>query len=705
MPKIISGEKYQKKYDEENLQKALREVYNGLPLREVARRFGIPRATLQFRRSQKFVKTSFGPNPILSYDEEKILVKWISENHKRGFPCRKENIQESVKEFLDKNPRENPFVNNRPGEAWYKAFLRRNPEITIRTAEAVTAASANVSENDIRRWFTQIEEFLQEKNLMDVFQDPDRIMNADETCFFLCPKNTKVLAPKGARNVYEMEHASSKTTLTVMFTFRASGKVTPPMIIYPYKRLPMNVAKSIPGEWGIGLSDTGWMKAEIMCDYIENVLYPHLKNSNTTFPVILFLDGHSTHLTYKLSCLCKRLEIVLICLYPNSTRLLQPADVAAFKPIKNGWKKAVIEWRRDHPLESLTKEHFAPVLKLAIDRCAKSQTIKNGFRATGLYPWDVNSIDFFKCLGGQNKPANTNKETESEKLATRYISQEEFVRIVGNNIIDEFKTYDETIPENEQPILFQLWKKFKPLSLPESSVLVNEEIAVNSKLKDTEVCIEEKSDNVEFDINNMPIILFENEQPVLLQTFDTEQVGMVENIELSNAPNNVLYEDIPKLSLEVEESKTVSEDVEISHPLPLEKTLWFAPTPKRKGTKNTEKTSFAITSTHWLKKKAEEDECKRKKNEEKEERKKQRIEKQAEKKAAKCQKQTTNRRNIKKTSKSKGTASNIEPKCDKRRRATQNSVVTQNDRKQMSLQEMPIQTQSSLRQQVTGTPK
>ena len=136
---------------------------------------------------------------------------------------------------------------------------------------------------------------------------------------------------------------------------------------------------------GIGLSDTGWMKSEVMFDYIKNILHPSLQKMETTFPVILFLDGHSTHLTYDLSCLCVELEINLICLYPNATRILQPVDIAAFKPMKNGQKKAVLEWRQSHPLETLTKEHFAPVLKIVVEKVSKSETIKNGFCATGLY--------------------------------------------------------------------------------------------------------------------------------------------------------------------------------------------------------------------------------------------------------------------------------------------------------------------------------
>lgn len=92
MPKPIAGDKYHKKYSEEDLQKALLEIKNGLPLREAARRFRIPKATLQFRKGEKFVKASLGPKPILWIDEEKNLVRWIFENHKRGFPRRKEDV-------------------------------------------------------------------------------------------------------------------------------------------------------------------------------------------------------------------------------------------------------------------------------------------------------------------------------------------------------------------------------------------------------------------------------------------------------------------------------------------------------------------------------------------------------------------------------------------------------------------------------------
>lgn len=174
MPKIKEGAKYQKTYSQDDIRKALEAIKSGIPVREVSRRFNIPRATLQFRKSDKFKKTGFGPPPVLTSEEEALLIKWIEENHRKGFPRRKEDLQYAVKEFLDLNPRKNPFVNNLPGNGWYKAFLKRHPHIALRTPEAVTAASANVSEQNIRKWFTDIFSYLETKGYSEILLDQSR---------------------------------------------------------------------------------------------------------------------------------------------------------------------------------------------------------------------------------------------------------------------------------------------------------------------------------------------------------------------------------------------------------------------------------------------------------------------------------------------------------------------------------------------------
>jgi hypothetical protein len=76
------------------------------------------------------------------------------------------------------------------------------------------------------------------------------------------------------------------------------------------------------------------MTSEVFYEYIANVFHPFLVSQGVVFPVVLFVDGRKSHLTYQLSVLCNELKIEVIALYPNATRILQPADVAVFHPVK-----------------------------------------------------------------------------------------------------------------------------------------------------------------------------------------------------------------------------------------------------------------------------------------------------------------------------------------------------------------------------------
>lgn len=633
MPKVKEGVRYNKNYTEEKLQNALNAINSGMAIRVAAKQFNVPRATLQFRKSAKFSKSSLGPKPILNMDEEQLIVKWITECQRKGFPRRLNDVQTSVKNFLDKSPRENPFVNNYPGEGWYKAFLRRHPEVSIRTPEGVSAASSKVSEKDIRKWFENIYEYLTTKGYANILTDPTRIFNGDETGFMLCPKNSKVLAPRGCKNVYEIEQGPSKATITVMFTFGADGTLTTPMIIYPYKRLPAEIAASVPEGWGIGLSDSGWMKAEVMYEYIANVLYPCLIEKNVKFPIILFLDGHSTHLTYQLSELCTRLDIILISLYPNATRILQPADVAAFKPIKTGWKEGVLDWRRQNMTDSLTKDKFAPVLKNVIDKYTKKETIQHGFRACGLYPFDANAVDYTKCLGGNNTKTRDHqlKDIHDDDNILTYKT---FKQIVGDQKIAKFleitrQTADDLEPElpNEDVVLYQLWKEFEKNHGFQTAV----EIKGNNQLENdvfTNTIIDNNegigtvpdlspTDNIKR-TDEMDSIALEHES-------DKNAEDQVENayIEILNNQDNFDFENMP---IWICNENNEIDNVCNASANTLENVLQWPVTPVRKGTRQTERLPFVLTCTQWKQIKKEKDDTKKQKEREKEERKEKRLE-------------------------------------------------------------------------------
>lgn len=156
-----------------------------------------------------------------------------------------------------------------------------------------------MSEADIKKWFLEIKNYLTSENLLEAIHEPQpqRVFNADETGFQLCPSTGRVLTAKGDKNVYAVEQGNSKENITVLFTFSADGKTCPPLIVFPYKRLPDKISNSVPPKWGIGRSDTGWMTADVFNQFITTIFAPYLAENNIKKPVILFIDGHKSHIT------------------------------------------------------------------------------------------------------------------------------------------------------------------------------------------------------------------------------------------------------------------------------------------------------------------------------------------------------------------------------------------------------------------------
>lgn len=477
------------KYEKEKLEECLKAVSDGMPIKTASRKFGVPRSTLQFRlKHPDCKKNGVGPAPIIA-EEEPQLVEWILRCAEKGFPLNKHNILRSVQEFLNQSPRRNPFPNNLPGEGWYKAFLKRNPCINRKTNEAVPDANECGGESDIKRWFTTIKKYLASNGLMDILQDPSRVFTGHETSFQLFPTT---------------DSTSSGDSMSAMFTLCASGEVAPPMIVYPWSRLSKDAVASTPLGWNAGQCNSGWMKADFFYEYITNILYPYLELKNTCFPIIFFVDGQNTHLTYQLSELCCELQIELIALYPNATKMLQLADVESFRAVKAGWKDAVGRWRLEHPLEPLTRAHIASLLKTVADTHITPLTIKNSFRACGLFPFNPKHIGLLprpQYNYREPKPSCQSSSSAKESASSAYecnntvLSCSEFEDIVGEELIDKFcniKTPDvltEKLGNDEFFVIYRLWKRLQDKKAASSRPNTSKafEIAIQSKAPSTDL--------------------------------------------------------------------------------------------------------------------------------------------------------------------------------------------------------------------------
>lgn len=221
-----------------------------------------------------------------------------------GFPVNKTSLLLSVKQIVTKLKVTTRFKDNMPGNKWYYNFLKRHKSISTKHAEYVNKARGLVSEMSLRNWFKEVHDLLEDEDYLEVLEDPQRIFNMDESAFFLAPQGNMIIGPRGT-TVYNECSNNDKENITTLFAVNAAGDFAPPLTLYKYVRLPLSLIEAEPPNWGIGKSENGWMTGKTFYEYIGNVFILFLKESKTTLPALVYLDGHKSHLTLHLSKFCE----------------------------------------------------------------------------------------------------------------------------------------------------------------------------------------------------------------------------------------------------------------------------------------------------------------------------------------------------------------------------------------------------------------
>lgn len=262
---------------------------------------------------------------------------------------------------------QNKFKDDSPGQKWFEAFFPRNKANSLKKCGGHNKSKSPI-EQSIRLWFRELKEYLGSINQKGILDDPKSTFNRDKTGFALCLKTGKLLGPRGYKNLYQIKPNNEKENITILVTFNANGDTCQPCVVFPYIRPPRAVVNSMPQEWCLGRSETGWMKGDVFFEYTANDFHNWVEANKIKKPVLLLVDGHKSHMSLMLSTLCEQMEIILYALPPNTTHILQPADVSVFAPLKAYWKTTIHEFlsKPDNLNSSITKTNFCTLLKGSI---------------------------------------------------------------------------------------------------------------------------------------------------------------------------------------------------------------------------------------------------------------------------------------------------------------------------------------------------
>ena len=366
-----------KEWEKLSMSKAIKAVVeDGISIRRAALRYGIPKSTLGDRTSGRVLPgCTSGPPKILTDKEEEELKQFLFDCANIGYAKTRKDVMGLVNRFLVDRGVDKPVSNG-----WWSSFCRRHPDVVLRQPASISRARyLATNQSMLDNYFQQLDQLITELCLTD---KPALVFNFDEGGFPLNPKPLKAIYRQGAKNP-SVFTSTGKSQITVAACVSAAGVSIPPMVIWDRKTLSPELARGeVPGTI-YGLSTSGWMDMELFRIWFQRHF---LHYAPAARPLLLLMDGHSSHFCLDTIRLAAKEGVTLFVLPPNTTHLTQPLDKGVFGPLKLQWRELCHKFLAAHPGRVITRYDFS---RLFAEAWLNTMTIKNitsGFETTGVFP-------------------------------------------------------------------------------------------------------------------------------------------------------------------------------------------------------------------------------------------------------------------------------------------------------------------------------
>jgi hypothetical protein len=194
--------------------------------------------------------------------------------------------------------------------------------------------------------------------------------------------------------------------ITVIETVSADGQVLKPMVIFAGANAMMDwftdisvtedagglVAVDSQDDAQFAVTPSGWTNNDMMLHWLQyyNEQTAPLANG---LHRLLIVDGHGSHLQLAVHEFCDENRIILACMPPHSTHLLQPLDVGCFQPLQHYYSQEIDNLvSGSQGLLSITKRLFWRAFREARAKTFTVDTIKSAWAKTGLEPRNCRTV-------------------------------------------------------------------------------------------------------------------------------------------------------------------------------------------------------------------------------------------------------------------------------------------------------------------------
>lgn len=355
---------------------------NTTSINKLARQHHIWPSTLQKRITNGTSKKEDGHRrQRLTPEEETALVNYICRLQTWGWPGQVDHIKAMAQSLCQAKGDSKPL-----GIHWPQKFLGRHPDIKTKYVPPLDKERAMAQDPEILSdWFKLFQQNKQKYAIAD-----EDIYNMDEKGFMQgVVGKVKVMISRHEKRQY-MTQPGNREWVSTIEAISGRGKLLRPFIIFKAVYHQIAWTHAFP-EATIACTLNGWTDNEIGLAWLQHFAEETAVERQGQYRLLIF-DGHASHVSTAAVDFCLRNDIILLCLPPHSTHVLQPLDIGLFAPLATAYKANIRSITRLGASYSIDKVDFLEQYQKARTSAFTFSNIQKAWEKAGLLPYNPGLI-------------------------------------------------------------------------------------------------------------------------------------------------------------------------------------------------------------------------------------------------------------------------------------------------------------------------
>ena len=259
------------------------------------------------------------------------MKNWVLQLYAWGWPAKTAQLRQMAIELL--RARGNPTV---LGVNWQQYFLHRHPDLQAKYSRTLDQERLFAENEEIfQHWFDLFLSMKEKHGILD-----EDIYNMDEKGFMMgVAASAKVVISKHEKQAFSAQ-SGNREWVSLIESICTTGRSLPLFVIFKgvnKQKAWYDALEDIDTE--IATSENGWTDNELGLDWLKKCFEPATAKYLHGEYRLLIVDGHASHISTEFIKSCNEKKIILLCLPPHTTHMLQTLDVSVFGPLSREYKK------------------------------------------------------------------------------------------------------------------------------------------------------------------------------------------------------------------------------------------------------------------------------------------------------------------------------------------------------------------------------